>query len=277
MIYGKSIELFWVNGTADGIVTAELSNWNGKGIKIPRTEISSCNREDIRKTGVYFLLCQEDDGTDSVYIGEAENIYERLIQHISDYKTGKEKYYWNTAVVFIGSDLNKALIRYVENRLVEIAKECNRYVILTKNTYKKTIIKESQIASMEEFINNLSVLLNAMGYKVLEPMPKPSDTTPYLYCKSGQADAKGFVSSGGFTVMSGSKVSDHLAASFKTGAKSYYELRKKLESDGTIVEGTFVKNYEFSAPSAASAVVLGRSSNGKSDWKTDNGFSLFNL
>lgn len=89
MIYGKSIELFWVNGTADGIVTAELSNWNGKGIKIPRTEISSCNREDIRKTGVYFLLCQEDDGTDSVYIGEAENIYERLIQHISDYKTGK--------------------------------------------------------------------------------------------------------------------------------------------------------------------------------------------
>lgn len=28
--YGKSIELFLVNGTADSIITAELSNWNLK-------------------------------------------------------------------------------------------------------------------------------------------------------------------------------------------------------------------------------------------------------
>ena len=31
----KTIELFLVNGTADSIITAELSNWNGKAIKIP--------------------------------------------------------------------------------------------------------------------------------------------------------------------------------------------------------------------------------------------------
>ena len=30
MAFGKSIELFLVNGTADSIITAELSNWNGK-------------------------------------------------------------------------------------------------------------------------------------------------------------------------------------------------------------------------------------------------------
>ena len=46
---GKTIELFWVNGTADGIITAELSNWNGKGTKLPRTEVSSCQRDDIRE------------------------------------------------------------------------------------------------------------------------------------------------------------------------------------------------------------------------------------
>ena len=40
MKYGKSIELFLVNGTADSIVTAELSNWNGKAIKIPRIEVA---------------------------------------------------------------------------------------------------------------------------------------------------------------------------------------------------------------------------------------------
>lgn len=35
MSYGKSIELFLVNGSADSLITAELSNWNGKAIKIP--------------------------------------------------------------------------------------------------------------------------------------------------------------------------------------------------------------------------------------------------
>ena len=79
-MHGKTIELFWVNGTAESIITAELSNWNGKAIKLPRTEVSGCSREDIAGVGVYFLLCQEDDGTDSVYIGEAENVHERLLQ-----------------------------------------------------------------------------------------------------------------------------------------------------------------------------------------------------
>ncbi len=46
-MYGKSIELFLVNGTADSIVTAELSNWNGKAIKIPRIEVANCKRADL--------------------------------------------------------------------------------------------------------------------------------------------------------------------------------------------------------------------------------------
>lgn len=154
-MYGKAIELFLVNGSADSLTTAELSNWNGKAIKIPRTEITGCDRDDIKGVGVYFLMCQEDDGADSVYIGEAENVLDRLTQHLRDYQSGKEKYYWNTAVIFVGRDLNKALIRYLENRFVEIAKDCGRYSILTKNTYKNTVLKEAQIATMEEFIDKI--------------------------------------------------------------------------------------------------------------------------
>lgn len=277
MNFDKAIELFWVNGTSDGIITAELSNWNGKGIKLPRIELASCQRDDVRGTGVYFLLCQEDDGTASLYVGEAENVYDRLTQHVRDYQSGKEKYYWNTSVVFVGRDLNKALIRYLENRIVEIAKECGHYTLLTKTTYKNTVLKESQVAGMEEFIDNIKVLLNAMGYKFLVPVPAPTSNTIYLYCKSGAASGKGFVSSGGFTVTEGSKVSDHLAPSFVDGAKSYYELRRRLESDGTIVDGTFKKSFEFSAPSAASAVILGRASNGRNDWRTESGKKLNDL
>ena len=79
MVFGKTIELFLVNGTADSRVTAELSNWNGKAIKIPRIEVASCSLEDLSQVGVYFLFCKEDDGTDSVYIGESENVKKRLL------------------------------------------------------------------------------------------------------------------------------------------------------------------------------------------------------
>jgi predicted GIY-YIG superfamily endonuclease len=277
MAYGKSIELFLVNGTADSLVTAELSNWNGKAIKIPRTEVSSCDREDMKGVGVYFLICQEDDGTDSVYIGEAENVLDRLTQHLRDFQAGKEKYYWNTAVVFVGRDLNKALIRYLENRFVEIAKECGRYTVLTKNTYKNTVLKEAQIASMEEFIDNVKILINTLGYKVLVPVPKANDETIYLYCKGSGASAKGFVSAGGFTVLDGSTVSDHTVPSLETKGKTYYNLRNALIKDGTISDRVFTRDYEFKAPSAASAVILGHTSNGNVDWKTADGVKLKDL
>ena len=276
-MYGKAIELFLVNGTAESMITAELSNWNGKAIKIPRTEVNSCKRDDIRGVGVYFLICQEDDGTDSVYIGEAENVLDRLSQHLRDSQSGKEKYYWNTAVVVLGRDLNKALIRYLENRFVEIAKQCGRYAILTKNTYKNTVLKEAQIASMEEFIDNVKILINTLGYKVLEPAPKAGEDTIYLYCKGSGANAKGFVSAGGFTVLQGSIISDHIVPSFETRGKSYYKLRDSLIKDGVISDGVFTIDYEFNAPSAASAVILGHTSNGNVDWKTDDGTKLKDL
>ena len=95
---------------------------------------------------------------------------DRLVQHLRDYQSEKEKFYWNTAVIFVGRDLNKALIRYLENRFVEIARSCKRYMVLTKNTYRNTVMKESQVAVMEEFVDNVKILINALGYKVLDPL-----------------------------------------------------------------------------------------------------------
>ena len=217
MAYGKSIELFLVNGTADSLITAELSNWNGKAIKIPRIEVASCTRDDITQAGIYFLFCKEDDGSDSVYIGEAENVKERLVQHLRDYQSEKEKYYWNTAVIFIGRDLNKALIRYLENRFVEIARNCKRYIVLTKNTYRNTVMKESQIAVMEEFVDNVKTLINALGYKVMEPLLQTSGDTAdveeeRLFIAAGNASATGVVTAEGFVVFRGAVVNQKTSA-----------------------------------------------------------------
>lgn len=277
MAYGKSIELFLVNGTADSLIIAELSNWNGKAIKIPRIEVSSCDREDITQAGVYFLFCKEDDGSDSVYIGEAENVKDRLVQHLRDYQSEKEKYYWSTAVVFIGRDLNKALIRYLENRFVEIARASKRYLVLTKNTYRNTVMKESQIAVMEEFIDNVKILINALGYKVLEPFAQVDSSTAtvddeLLYITSGSVKATGKVTSEGFVVFAGATLNEK--TSVKSLSAGMQKQRQKL-LDSSKVDGLVTtEDILFSSSSAAADFILGYSVSGPRSWKNKEGKTL---
>lgn len=277
MAYGKSIELFLVNGTADSLITAELSNWNGKALKIPRIEVASCSRDDITQAGVYFLFCKEDDGSDSVYIGEAENVKERLVQHLRDYQSEKEKYYWNTAVIFIGRDLNKALIRYLENRFVEIARSCKRYTVLTKNTYRNTVMKESQIAVMEEFVDNVKTLINALGYKVLEPVLQVDSVAAtaddeLLYIATGGATATGRVTSEGFVVLKGATVNEKV--SVKSLSAGMVKLREKYLKEGKVDNLVTTEDLLFSSSSAAADFVLGYSVSGPRTWKTKDGRSL---
>ncbi len=277
MAYGKSIELFLVNGTADSIITAELSNWNGKAIKIPRIEVSTCNRNDIIQAGVYFLFCKEDDGSDSVYIGEAENVKERLVQHLRDYQSEKEKYYWNTAVIFIGRDLNKALIRYLENRFVDIARSSKRYLVLTKNTYRNTVMKESQIAVMEEFVDNVKVLINALGYKVLEPFAQTesqdaNSDDEILMLTTGSVNASGKVTTEGFVVFEGSTVNEK--TSIKSLSIGMQKLRQKLFDSGKVQNLTTTEDILFSSSSAAADFILGYSVSGPRTWKSKDGRTL---
>ena len=277
MAYGKSIELFLVNGTADSLIIAELSNWNGKAIKIPRIEVSSCDREDITQAGVYFLFCKEDDGSDSVYIGEAENVKERLVQHLRDYQSEKETYYWSSAVVFIGRDLNKALIRYLENRFVEIARASKRYLVLTKNTYRNTVMKESQVAVMEEFVDNVKILINALGYKVLEPFAQMDSSTTsvddeLLYITSGSVNATGKVTAEGFVVFAGAAVNEKM--SLKSLSPGMLKQRQKLFDSSKVENLITTEDILFSSSSAAADFILGYSVSGPRTWKTKDGKSL---
>ena len=277
MAYGKSIELFLVNGTADSLIIAELSNWNGKAIKIPRIEVSSCDRDDITQAGVYFFFCKEDDSSDSVYIGEAENVKDRLVQHLRDYQSEKEKYYWSTAVVFIGRDLNKALIRYLENRFVEIARASKRYLVLTKNTYRNTVMKESQVAVMEEFVDNVKILINALGYKVLEPFAQMDSSTTLvdnelLYITSGSVNATGKVTAEGFVVFAGATINEK--TSVKSLSAGMKKQRQKLFDSSKVENLITTEDILFSSSSAAADFILGYSVSGPRTWKTKEGKSL---
>lgn len=275
---GKQMVLYLADSTIDGIVDIEVINWAGKVLKIPRNELENDFWPSGAQAGVYFLMSiDEQTGEDAVYIGESTDVKKRLKQHIADYSRGKERFYWHTAVVFVGRQLNKSHIQYMENVLKQQAQISNNYQVLTKAT---TSVKTDAGTrdSCNQFIAEIKMLLGLLKYKIYdEPQSVQVNQSNMLFCKDSKgAEANGYVSANGFTVVRGSKVSPDVVYSFVT--HPYYALRRKLEESGIIENGVFTKDCdEFKAPSAASSVVLGRSSNGNTDWKNVAGIPLKDL
>jgi len=274
--YGKTIKLFLMDADPDGRVICELSNWTGKAYRIPRGKVKDCaNRDELNSTTVYLLFGKAESSTakPKVYIGESENAYDRLVQHVS------EKEFWNESVVFISKDenLNKAHIKYLESRLFEIATNASRYEIQNDKTPTRSSISEADQAEMEEFIEYVKMLINTMGFKVFEPLVKETaevnTQSEFLYVTAARgANGKGKRVSDGFVVFKGSEIASDPPLSFP---KSFSTLRNELleseiirEVDGKLV---FQNDYLFSSPSAAAAVVMGRSANGLTEWKDSSG------
>ncbi len=260
----------------DGRMICELSNWTGKAYRIPRGKIKDCaDRDELKSTAIYLLFGKAESSTTKpkVYIGEAENVYCRLVQHIS------EKEFWNESVVFISKDenLNKAHIKYLESRLFEIATSAARYTIQNGNTPTRSLISEADQAEMEEFIEYVKMLINTMGFKVFEPLVKESadddQQSDILYVKAARgANARGKRVSDGFVVLKGSEISGSTVPSF---TKGFNVLRQELLESETVMQADdkliFQTDYLFSSPSAAAAVVMGRNANGLIEWKDSNG------
>jgi Domain of unknown function (DUF4357) len=275
MKFGKTIKIFLIDGEPNGRMSCELSNWSGKAYKIPRIKIKDCSdRDDLKSTGVYLLFGKDDAGKDQVYIGEAESILKRLNQQLIS------KDFWNEAIIFISKDdnLNKAHIKYLENRLHEIAKSANRYTVENSIIPTQSSISESDKAEMEEFIEYIKMLVNTLGHKVFEEKRefRPKQTQDLFYIKSARgADGIGEPTSDGFVVFKQSKAAATIVNSMSPNLITY---RKNLIDEGVLVDKIdyfeFSDDYIFSSPSTAAGMVMGRNANGLSEWKNKDGKSL---
>lgn len=275
MSFGKTIKIFLIDGDPNGRMSCELSNWSGKAYKIPRIKIKDCSdRKDLENTAVYLLFGKDEEGRDLVYIGEAESILKRLNQHLT------QKDFWNEAIIFISKDenLNKAHIKYLENRLHEIAKTANRYKIENSITPTLSSISESDRAEMEEFIENIKMLVNTLGHKVFDEKRefKSKQKQAIFFIKAARgADAQGEPTSDGFVVLKGSKAAGSTVNSMTL---SILSLRLRLIDQGIMKNNgdylEFPEDYIFSSPSTAACMVLGRNANGLTEWKLKGGMTL---
>jgi hypothetical protein len=281
MKFGKTIKLFLIDGDTNGRLTCELSNWTGKAYKLPRNLIKICtDRPEIQTTGVYMLLNKSADLSEKgqLYIGEAENIFNRLTQHV------KEKDFWNEAIIFISKDdnLNKAHIKYLENRLHDIASSANRYDLINNQKPTQSSISESDKAEMEEFLSNILTLVNTLGYNAFEQIrqvdiklhPEKVENLFYISATRG-AIGIGKTTSEGFVVFENSQVADPITNSYP---RTMQKLRDTLIFEGVIVKENdkliMKRDYLFSSSSSAAMIIMGRSANGLTEWKMKSGRTL---
>lgn len=295
MILGKSIRIYLKEGSVTGIKFAELVNQTIQALSCPRNKLSELNSyfsKEINTQGVYFLLGQEEETLKpKVYIGEAENVWDRLKNH--DLK----KDFWNEVIIFTSKDdnLTKSHIKYLESRIVEISKETERYNLENGNTPTLSSLPLPDRDAMEEFLSNIKLLTGTLGHKFLEnPILIQNNTIPIDQPKSSKDNgqhsensekmelflsingikANAIQTNEGLVVLKESEVSSNSSKNYGYGA-----LRDKLIQEGVIQsknenELFFSKNYLFSSVSSAAAVIVGYSVNGRSTWKNKEGKSI---
>jgi len=275
-----TIKLFLPYGDARRLRVGEVSNWTGKALAAPRTELDDLlARDEMESSGVYFLLgVNPDTGDNLAYVGEAEIIRDRLKQH-------KAKDFWTSVVVFVSKDenLTKAHIRYLENRLLQEAKAVGRYALENANT-SNSKLPESDREDMEVYLSRIRQVLPVLGSDLLSPIAgatKPAKQQPLLICKIKNAIATGRRTEGGFVVFAKSTAVLSVRPSAENQYPNTIALRQRLIQDKTLVEQdgvyVFTKDVEFTSPSAAAAVIHGGSANGLTAWKDKSGKSLKEL
>lgn len=300
MALGKSIRIYLADGGVTGIRHGEIVNWTGQAIACPRTRFPELREwTEAKRPGIYFLFGQDEESEqDSVYVGEAEVVFDRLCSHIS----GKD--FWTELVAFTSKDdnLTKAHVRYLESRLVVLANAAGRYAIENSASPQLPSLPRADRDAMEEFIGGIQTLLGVLGHRVLEPLverapgpaagetllsPQPAIQTETelpanlvvtpsqtFQLRVSNLIATAVRTDEGLVVLANSDAASAVQNSLSFG---YRTLRERLISSGILIESgsklKFAKDQLFRSPSQAAAVIVGYSINGRDNWKTPSGVS----
>ncbi len=259
------------NGTPTGIVQCNLDEWIGISYKIPRNRLNEAKElKGIDNTGVYILLgADEETGEDRAYIGEAENIYKRLIQH------NKTKDFWNDCLVFVSQNnsLNKAHIKFIENKLYNKAKEVERFIIENDTKPTKSSLDGADEIRAVKFYEKIVLLTAVYGYHIFDKILTVQEVKEeeIYYINSIGLKATGTQTEEGFIVFKGSQSSEEFK---KASTQSLRNKWNELRNQKIVDNGIFLKDIIFSSPSTAAAMILGRNANGLREWKNKDGKSL---
>jgi hypothetical protein len=274
-----TLELFFIDGKPDGMLTAEVFGWTGHILVAPRTRLSEAlKRKESSYTGVYILLGELDEEP-LAYIGEGESIAARIKSHDA-------KKNWWTRVVLITSaanNLHKAHVQYLESRLVQEGISAANTKLENGTSPSLPSLSEAAQANMETFISQLLMVLPAIRVDLFTSNVKPDKQNEIVKSQEAKESqvfeltlkkegiiATAVLEDGEFIVQKGSLARAEYAGD--RSEKSYYwKHHDKLVEQGILVDQgklkVFTQSYAFSSTSAAGAVCNGRATAGPTAWK----------
>lgn len=278
-----TIRIFLVDGTPQGLRVVDRAGWTGTCLAFARAGYESARqRPEARRTGVYLLLGQDENERTRLYVGEGDDVRVRLDSHHRD------KDFWTHGYVLTTKDdsLNKAHVRWLEARLLQIAGEAGATILDNGTAPQLPYLSEPDQADMESYLENALTLLPLVGvaqFAILEAQSASPATAVAVAPVEGTAytlhtvltEATGRDDSRGFTVLEGALGRREK----KVMTAAYERLRQSLIEDGTLVEHgadqlRLTKTYAFDSPSSAASVLAGGSKNGRDEWKDVQGRSL---
>lgn len=293
--FGKSIRIYLKDGNVTGLKFSEVVNQTIQSIACPRIQVTDLSiYPEANRPGVYFLLgIDEINGEPKAYIGEAENVYNRLLNHL----TGKD--FWNEVIFFVSKDenLTKSHVKYLEGRLVQIALLAKRYSIENINQPQMSMLPPADKDAMEEFLSYIKLLIGVLGHRLLEEVILPKtlvsqketsnlDFTATTQKEDSRFDETYFLevadikassaqTNEGFVVFKNSAAAKETTNSLPNG---YKDLRNKLINEEILAlngnKYVFKSDILFSSPSQAASVITGYSVSGPAIWKSQSGKSL---
>jgi len=270
----QTIQIFLPDGSPRSIKIAEITNRTISAVFIPRNKLNHANkRDEIQNVGTYFLFGKnEEHSLQQVYIGESEDCLKRLRDH------NRNKDFWTHAVVMVSktSALTKTHVKYLEHLAVEKAKESSRFYTENDKIPTAPFVTESMEADLLDSFETIQVLLETLGYPLFDTVEEEPTSQKESFNLEGRGiKAKGDLVDDGFIVY---KSSEAKLDTVPSCHDYLINLRNQLIKDGILINNGkhlfFNKNYVFSSPSTAGGVVLGRSTNGWTKWKSKDGKTL---
>jgi len=265
-----SIRIFLADGVPDGLRVVEKSNWTGRAVVASRAQVAGAfERTELAQPGVYVLTGVTDDGEPRLYVGEADVLRDRLKSH--SHVGGKD--FWTRFVAFTSTNegLNKAHVRYLESRLVALAKTANQWSIENNTVPAPPPLSEADKADAEWFLHEMLVIFPLLGIDAFEEAAtqarsdaRAGEDAELLTLTKRGVTATGREVGDGFIVFKGSRARYTEVPSIHDWLRS---LRQQLlERQVLVQEGTayvFTQDYRFNSPSAAAGVVMGSNANGR--------------
>ena len=288
----KNINMFLMDGEVTGKIKCTLSNWTGVIYKIPRIQLGDLkSRDEMKQSGIYFLFGRDEDKQkDVTYIGQATTRKngEGVLLRIQEYTRDIHADYFNDVIILTtqNNSFGPTEISYLENKFTQLAKEAGRYIVKNGNDPNPGNVTEEKESELDEIVENTLMIIGTLGYRVFVPMTKKvsqdltDNHSTYLYLKRKTKKSNKVIeatcerTTEGFVVLEGSQVeikdSPYLPASLK-------EMRQNLIASRVIQDGVLKEKQLFSSPSYAAAFLLGMQTNGRTDWKDQDGRTLKEL